>query len=61
MRDAVVLNAGAALAVHEAVAGTLDERLAAGIGRATAAIDTGGAAAALERWVAAAGTSTPRS
>lgn len=54
VRDAVVLNAGAALAVHEAAPGTPDERLAAGIVRATAAIDSGGAQAALDRWVAAA-------
>ena len=54
VRDAVVLNAGAALAVHEAAPGTPDERLAAGIARATAAIDSGGAQAALDRWVAAA-------
>lgn len=54
VRDAVVLNAGAALAIHEAAPGTLDERLAAGITRATDAIDSGGAQAALDRWVAAA-------
>ena len=56
VRDAVVLNAGAALAVHEAAAGTLDERLAAGIVRAVEAIDSGGAQATLDRWVAAAST-----
>ena len=53
VRDAVLLNAGAALAVHAADEGTLEERLAAGIARATEAVDSGGAAAALERWVAA--------
>ncbi len=53
VRDAVVLNAGAALAVHAGAAGTLEERLAAGLARATDAIDTGAAQATLERWVAA--------
>lgn len=54
VRDAVVLNAGAALAVHEAGAGPLLDRLAAGIERASAALDDGAAQAALERWVTAA-------
>jgi anthranilate phosphoribosyltransferase len=54
VRDAVVLNAGAALAVHAAAPGSLDERLAAGVARAAAAIDDGGAQASLERWIAAA-------
>ncbi|MEN8672759.1 anthranilate phosphoribosyltransferase [Nocardioides sp.] len=56
VRDAVVLNAGAALAVHAAAPASLDERLAAGVERAAAAIDEGGAQASLERWVAAART-----
>ncbi len=51
VRDAVVLNAGAALAVHAAGEGTLLERLAEGITRAGAAIDDGSARSALERWV----------
>ncbi|MAS56089.1 MAG: anthranilate phosphoribosyltransferase [Nocardioides sp.] len=54
VRDAVVLNAGAALAVHAAASGSLDEQLAAGVERAAAAIDEGDAQALLERWVAAA-------
>jgi len=53
VRDAVLLNAGAALAVHAAEEGTFDDRLAAGIERATAAIDDGSAQQTLERWVAA--------
>lgn len=53
VRDAVVLNAGAALAVHDAGSGTVDERLAGGIARAAEAIDSGAAQAVLERWVAA--------
>jgi anthranilate phosphoribosyltransferase len=53
VRDAVVLNAGAALAVHAAEDGTLEDRLAAGLARAEEALDTGAAQQALDRWVAA--------
>jgi anthranilate phosphoribosyltransferase len=53
VRDAVLLNAGAALAVHAAAAGSIEDRLATGIARATEAVDTGAAQATLERWVAA--------
>jgi anthranilate phosphoribosyltransferase len=53
VRDAVLLNTGAALAVHEQAAGSLDEALAAGLARAREAIDSGAARAVLERWVAA--------
>jgi len=51
VRDAVLLNAGAALAVHAAEDGSADERLAAGIDRARASVDEGRAGATLERWV----------
>jgi anthranilate phosphoribosyltransferase len=52
VRDAVVLNAAAALvALDTDAAGSLTKRLAAGIARAEAAIDGGGARAALDRWV----------
>jgi anthranilate phosphoribosyltransferase len=54
VRDAVVLNAGAALAVHAAEDRSLDDRLAAGLGRAQEAIDSGAAQDTLARWVAAA-------
>ena len=54
VRDAVVLNAGAALAVHAADDGSVDDRLRDGIARAEQALDSGAAQAALERWVAAA-------
>ncbi|MCW2754196.1 MAG: anthranilate phosphoribosyltransferase [Marmoricola sp.] len=54
VRDAVILNAGAALAVHADDEGSLEDRLAAGIVRATESLDSGSAAATLERWVAAA-------
>jgi len=53
VRDAVVLNAGAALAVHDAGSGSVDERLAGGIARAADAIDSGAAQGVLDRWVAA--------
>lgn len=53
VRDAVVLNAGAAIAVHEAAAGNPTDRLAAGMTRATDAIDSGAAKALLDRWIAA--------
>jgi anthranilate phosphoribosyltransferase len=59
VRDAVVLNAGAALAVHEAVPGDPRDRLAAGIVRAQEALDSGAALAVLERWVAASRDARP--
>jgi anthranilate phosphoribosyltransferase len=51
VRDAVLLNAGAALAVHAGGSGNHLERLAAGVERAVEAVDTGGASRLLERWV----------
>ncbi|MCA1710866.1 MAG: anthranilate phosphoribosyltransferase [Actinobacteria bacterium] len=51
VRDAVLLNAAAAIAAYEAGSGELETRLAAGLGRATAALDDGRAGALLERWV----------
>ena len=55
VRDAVVLNAGAALAVHAAEDGSVDDRLVAGVRRAEEALDSGAAQAALDRWITAAG------
>ena len=55
VRDAVLLNAGAALAVHAAEPGSIDERVAAGLARATEAVDSGAAQTTLDRWVAATG------
>lgn len=60
VRDAVLLNAGVALAVAGADSGggrfgrfdSLDEAIADGIGQAQTALDSGAAAAALDRWVA---------
>ena len=51
VRDAVVLNAAAALVAAQPGDGSLDEQLVAGIAQASAAIDSGAAAAALDRWV----------
>ncbi len=56
VRDAVVLNAGAALAVHAAAEGSHEERLSAGIARAQESLDSGAAAATLDRWVRATST-----
>lgn len=57
VRDAVLVNAAAALAIHsgDALDGDLHKALRAGLERATAAIDSGAAAAILTRWT----TTTP--
>jgi anthranilate phosphoribosyltransferase len=57
VRDAVLLNAGAALAVHAGEEGGLLDRLASGVDRARAALDSGSAQALLGRWVQASGGS----
>jgi anthranilate phosphoribosyltransferase len=54
VRDAVLLNAGAALAVYDAPGADVQEALAAGVARAASAVDSGDAQATLDRWVAAA-------
>jgi anthranilate phosphoribosyltransferase len=51
VRDAVLLNAGAALAVHAAEDGDPLDRLAAGVARARDAVDSGGAQQVLDRWI----------
>ncbi|MFF8827757.1 anthranilate phosphoribosyltransferase [Streptomyces sp. NPDC015131] len=60
VRDAVLLSAAAGIAALEGAAGvggpagsgTVTERLAAGVERAAESIDSGAAAAVLERWAA---------
>ncbi|MBM7804853.1 anthranilate phosphoribosyltransferase [Geodermatophilus bullaregiensis] len=52
VRDAVLLNAAAALAAFDERGGELTASLAAGVARAAAAVDDGRAAALLDRWVA---------
>jgi anthranilate phosphoribosyltransferase len=51
VRDAVLLNAAAALAAHTGGNAPLVERLRAGYDRAAAALDGGGAGRVLDRWV----------
>jgi len=51
VRDAVVVNAAAALAAYAGVDGDVVKALGAGRERASAAIDSGAAAEALARWV----------
>ncbi|MDH2416771.1 anthranilate phosphoribosyltransferase [Nocardioides sp. CER19] len=54
VRDAVVLNAGAALAVYDGdTDDDLTDELAVGIAKAAEAIDSGAAQAVLDRWVGA--------
>ena len=57
VRDAVILGAAGALIAHDAAAGGLTtgsvgDRLAAALPRATDAVDSGRAAAVLDRWIA---------
>jgi anthranilate phosphoribosyltransferase len=53
VRDAVLLNAAAALVAAGVGEGDLVKRIATGLEVVTAAVDSGAAAAVLERWVAA--------
>jgi len=53
VRDAVLLNAGAALAVYDAPGTPPTEALAAGLVKAAEAVDSGAARATLDRWIAA--------
>jgi len=52
VRDAVLLNAAAALAAHAGLSGDLTADLRAGSERAAEAVDSGAAAALLDRWAA---------
>jgi anthranilate phosphoribosyltransferase len=51
VRDAVLLNAAAALAAYEGIAAPLVDRLRSGWERAASSLDEGRAAGVLERWV----------
>jgi anthranilate phosphoribosyltransferase len=53
VRDAVLLNSAAALVALSPGRGTLTEQLAAGLEQAAQSLDSGAAAAALQRWVTA--------
>jgi anthranilate phosphoribosyltransferase len=52
VRDAVLLNAAAALVAFDERSGRLHDALAAGMARAAAAVDAGKAAELLDRWIA---------
>ncbi|TQM80352.1 anthranilate phosphoribosyltransferase [Saccharothrix saharensis] len=52
VRDAVLLNAAGAIATHAGLSGDLNADLAAGLGRAAEAVDSGAAADLLRRWAA---------
>jgi len=54
VRDAVVLNAAAAIAAYDGFPGGLEASLRAGLDRAATAVDSGAAGAALDRWIAVA-------
>ncbi|MCZ7418198.1 anthranilate phosphoribosyltransferase [Verrucosispora sp. WMMA2121] len=51
VRDAVLVNAAAALATQGPLDGDLTEALRAGLGRAAESIDSGAAARTLDRWI----------
>ncbi len=53
VRDAVLLNAGAALAVYDSPGALPADALDAAVARAAEAVDSGSARATLDRWVAA--------
>jgi anthranilate phosphoribosyltransferase len=54
VRDAVLVNAAAALAAYSGLGGDVTEALRSGLVRATEAIDSGAAAGTLDRWMATA-------
>jgi len=60
VRDAVLLNAAAALAAFDRRGGRLHEVLADGLVRAAAAVDDGRAAAKLDEWVTVSQQARPR-
>ncbi len=55
VRDAVLLNSAAALAVHAGLGPDLEADLETGLGRAAMALDSGAAAGLLDRWAEVAG------
>jgi anthranilate phosphoribosyltransferase len=55
VRDAVLVNAAAAFAAHSGPGGDLAGTLRTGIERAVATVDSGAAAALLDRWIEVAG------
>jgi anthranilate phosphoribosyltransferase len=59
VRDAVLVNAAAALVAYEGIEDDVMASLRVGIDRAAAAIDSGAAAAALSRWISVAESLRP--
>jgi anthranilate phosphoribosyltransferase len=59
VRDAVLLNAAAALAAYDERPSRLHDAIGAGLERAAAAVDDGRAVALLERWVAVSRSARP--
>ncbi len=57
VRDAVLVNAAAAFAAYDGLDADLAETLRRGVARAAEAIDSGAAAATLDRWIALANRS----
>lgn len=55
VRDAVLINAAAAIASHRGVEGSLADALAPALADAARAIDSGAASALLERWIEVSG------
>lgn len=55
VRDAVLLNAAGAIAAYDGLGDGLETALTAGIAKAAQAIDSGAAAALLDRWAALSG------
>jgi anthranilate phosphoribosyltransferase len=53
VRDAVLVNAAAALVARDGWGGDLPDALSSAVGRAAAAVDSGAAADLLQRWVVA--------
>ncbi|HEY3504557.1 MAG TPA: anthranilate phosphoribosyltransferase [Actinocatenispora sp.] len=51
VRDAVLINAAAAIAAYRGLSGDLTEALADGLAAAATSVDSGAAAATLDRWV----------
>ncbi len=56
IRDAVLLNAAAAITAADGLPGTLVDSLRAGYARAAEAVDSGAAAATLDRWIEVSGS-----
>lgn len=54
VRDAVLLNAAAAIAVYDPIEATLVDRMRTALVRAEQSVDSGAAAALVDRWVTAA-------